>query len=190
MTGSSKNLWWGIAYGVLCGLLATGIILLVSRTPRGEAIELRPPPSPQPILVDVTGAVIQPGVYSLPYGSRVVDAIEAAGGLTDDALTRSLNLASILEDGQKVWVPQVTATPLPGTPPDVRASGVEILVNINTSSQSQLEELPEIGPVTALAIIAYRETNGPFLKIEDIQKVDGIGTVTFEKIKDLITVGE
>ena len=190
MTGSSKSLWWAIAYGVVCGLLAAGIILLGSRFPRGEAIQLRPPPSPQPILVDVTGAVVQPGVYSLPYGSRVFDAIEAAGGLTEAAVTKPLNLAAFLEDGQKVWVPQATATPIPGIPSAERASGVEVLVNINTASQNQLEELPEIGPVTAQRIIAYRETNGPFLKIEDIQKVEGIGQATFEKIKDLITVGE
>jgi competence protein ComEA len=67
---------------------------------------------------------------------------------------------------------------------------VEVLVNINTASQNQLEELPEIGPVTAQRIIAYRETNGPFLKIEDVQEVEGIGQAMFEKIKDLITVGE
>ena len=190
MTGNSKSLWWAIAYGVVCGLLAAGIILLVSRPPRGEAIQLRPPPSPQPILVDITGAVVQPGVYSLPYGSRVFDAIEAAGGLTEAAVTKPLNLAAFLEDGQKVWVPQATATPIPGIPSADRASGVEVLVNINTASQNQLEELPEIGPVTAQRIIAYREANGPFLKIEDIQKVEGIGQATFEKIKDLITVGE
>lgn len=190
MTYSSKSTWWGIAYGVVCGLLAAGIILLISRQPSGEAIELRPPPSPQPIMVDVSGAVLQPGVYTLPNGSRVIDAIEAAGGLTGEAVTKSLNMAAILEDGQQVWVPKITPTPIPGSSSTDRASGVEILVNINTASQSQLEELPEIGPVTAQRIIEYRENNGPFLKIEDIQKVDGIGTETFERIKDLITVGE
>src|SRR4030066_1289788 len=109
MTGSSKSLWWAIAYGVVCGLLAAGIILLVSRFPRGEAIQLRPPPSPQPILVDVTGAVVQPGVYSLPYGSRVFDAIEAAGGLTEAAVAQTLTQAAFLEDGQKGGGPQATA---------------------------------------------------------------------------------
>lgn len=190
MTGSSKSLWWAIAYGVACGLLAAGIILLVSRTPHGKAIALKPPPSPQPIMVDVSGAVNAPGVYSMPYGKRVMDAIEAAGGLTDDAVTRSLNLAAILEDGQHVWVPQVTATPDPDLPTSARAIDADILVNINTASQSELEELPEIGSVIAQRVIIYRETYGPFLKIEDIQNVDGIGPATFEKIKDLITVGE
>lgn len=190
MTGSSKNTWWAIAYGIVCGLLAAGIILLVSGRPRGKAIEIRPPPSPKPVMVDVGGAVSQPGVYSLPYGSRVIDAIEAAGGLTNEAMTKSLNMAAILADGQQVWVAQITPTPIPGTSIGDRSNVVEILVNINTASLSQLEELPDIGPKTAQRIIDYREANGLFLKIEDIQKVEGIGPVTFEKIKDLITVGD
>lgn len=190
MNGSSKSIWWAIAYGVVCGLLAAAIILLVSRSPHVQAIQLRPPPSPHPVVVDVSGAVKQPGVYSLPNGSRVVDAIGAAGGLTDFAITKSLNMAAILMDGEKVWVPQVTATPVPGVPSADRSSGLDILVNINTASQSELEALPEIGPVTAQRIIAYREANGPFLKIDDIQNVEGIGPATYEKIEDLITVGE
>jgi competence protein ComEA len=101
-------------------------------------------------------------------------------------------MAAILEDGQKVWVPLATATPLPGVPAPERAVGIEvgILVNINMASQSQLEELPGIGEVIAGRIVAYRESNGPFMKIEDITKVEGIGEVKFEGIKDLITVGE
>lgn len=190
MTGSSKNNLWLLAYGVVFGLLAAGIILLVSRTPRGEATILRPPPSPQPIIVDVSGAVLQPGVYSLPFGSRVIDAIEAAGGLAENAVTKSLNLAAKLSDGEKVLVPQISATSLPGFSMPDRAGAVEILVNVNVASKSQLEELPEIGSVYAQRIIDYRELNGPFLKIEDIQKVEGIGEATFESIKDLITVGE
>jgi competence protein ComEA len=141
-------------------------------------------------MVDVSGAVNQTGVYALPYGSRVLDAIEAAGGLSAGAVTQSLNMAAILEDGQKVWVPQATATPLPGNPAPERSGGVEILVNINLASQSQLEELPGIGEVIAGRIIDYRESNGPYLKVEDIMKVEGIGEVKFAGIKDLITVGE
>lgn len=189
MTGRT-NLGWAIAYGAVCGLLAAGIILLVARSPHGEAVELRPPPSPQPVMVDISGAVNQMGVYALPYGSRVMDAIEAAGGLSAGAVTQSLNMAAILEDGQKVWVPQATATPQPGLPLPERAVGIDILVNINLASQSQLEELPGIGEVIARRIIAYRESNGPFMKIEDITKVEGIGEVKFAGIKDLITVGE
>lgn len=190
MSGSSKSWWWAIAYGVACGLLAAGIVLLTGRLPRGQAVPLQAPPDPAPLLVDVAGAVGQPGVYTLPAGSRVIDAIRAAGGLAEMAVTTSLNLAAVLEDGQQVWVPQAAATSIPGLAVEQRASGVEILVNINLASQSQLEELPEIGQVIAQRIIAYREANGPFLKIEDIQDVEGIGTATFEMIKELITVGE
>lgn len=189
MIGNQKSWWWGITYGVVCGLLATGIILLVSRTRGGEAITLRLPPSPAPIVVDIRGAVAQPGIYSLPHGSRIFNAIEAAGGLIEAADTQSMNMAAYVEDGQKVWVPS-TLEPTSESPTSDRAQSIEILVNINTASQSQLEGLPEIGTVKAQSIIAYRETYGPFLKIEDIQKVEGIGEVIFLKIKDLITVGD
>lgn len=190
MAGSSKSLWLAIAYGVICGLLGAGIILLVSLPPRGQAIQLLPPPSPAPLVVDVSGAVTQPGVYSLPAGSRVADAILAAGGVTDAASTGSLNMAALLEDGQQVRVPETIDTTGLGEPTVSRAGSGTILVNINTASQSQLEELPEIGPVTAQRIIEYREQTSPFLKIEDIQNVEGIGPETFEQIEDLITVGE
>jgi competence protein ComEA len=190
MTGSTKTIWWAIAYGVVCGLLATGILFLVVNSPRGEAIQLRPPPTPLPILVDVSGAVKQPGVVSLAYGSRVMDAIEAAGGLQAGAVTQSLNMAAILEDGQKVWVPQATPTPAPGITLPERSGGIEILLNINLASLNQLDELPGIGTVIAQRIIDYREEHGPFLKIEDIENVDGIGPSKYEAIKDFITVGE
>ncbi len=190
MAGNSRSVWLAIAYGVVCGLLGAGIILLVSLPPRGQAVQLSPPPSPQPLVIDVSGAVAQPGVYTLPAGSRVTDAIQVAGGVTEKASTGSLNMAALLEDGQQVRVPEIRTTPGLDESIGSRSSGGIILVNINTASQSQLEELPEIGPVTAQKIIAYRDQMGPFLKIEDIQNVEGIGSETFKKIEALITVGE
>lgn len=186
-----KNLW-GIAFGVLVGLLATGLILFASRAPGGEPVELLPPPTPLPLLVHVSGAVAAPGVYSLPPGSRVRDAVDAAGGILTDADETQVNLAAFLEDGQKVHIPAQAAES--EALPDTRSEGevplAGSLVNLNTASQVELESLPGIGPCLAQAIIAYREANGPFTSLEGIQAVEGIGPATYEEIKDLITLGE
>jgi competence protein ComEA len=132
--------------------------------------------------------VNQAGLYALPAGSRVNDAIQAAGGFTADANTGILNLAEILEDGEKI---DVSALALPlvigGETRSVNPSLT--LVDINTDTLEQLDTLPGIGPITAQSIIDYRNANGPFARIEDIQDVSGIGPATFDKIKDLITVG-
>jgi competence protein ComEA len=194
--------WWSIAFGVACGLLAAGLLLLTSSPPRGKAIQLSPPPPASPLAVHVTGAVSRPGVYLFPQGSRVEEALEAAGGLSPEADAQLLNLAAPLHDGERLWVPikvqQAAGAPADtGNPPGYftveggntpQASSGRI--NLNTATQAELESLPNIGPVTAEKIIAYRQANGYFSQIEDIQLVSGIGPVTFEKIKDLISVGE
>ncbi len=195
-----KN-WWGLVLGVVCGLLGAGAIWLASSPPRGNPIQLLPPPTPAPIQVYVTGEVVEPGVYALPVDSRVQDAIQAAGGFTDDANAEMLNLASALQDGDRVQVAStIQAQEASGTGSDLgspaNATGQQPasvpgrMVNINTASQDELETLSGIGPVTAQKIIDYREANGFFIGIEDIQKVSGIGPVTFEKFKDQITVGD
>jgi len=189
---------WALALGVICGLLGAGIILLVSQPPGGSAITLLPPPSPVPLVVYVSGAVARPDIYTMPVGSRLRDAIQAAGGLSSQADPQNLNLATFLEDGMKIQVAQIVKTPIvPGAmtgTSNSSATGLSqgvasSLVNINTASQQELDTLAGIGPALAQRIIAYRTAKGPFTKIEDIQNVSGIGAVTFEKIKDLITVG-
>jgi len=194
-----KN-WWWVALGVVFGLLGAGGIWLASSPPRGVPIQLNPPPTPAPIQVHVSGAVVEPGVYDLPVESRVQDAVQAAGGFAEDANQSALNLAALLEDGFQVWVPAVKqAQTTSGTGDTAGVADPDLdqpasqdsaqIVNINTANQEELETLSGIGPVTAQKIIDYRETNGLFVGIEDIQKVSGIGPVTFEKIKDLISVG-
>ncbi len=190
-----KSIWMA-AVSILVGLLAAGLLELTSRPPRGAAIQLLPPPTPPPIRVHVSGAVAHPGVVALPPGSRVEDAIQAAGGLSDQARADDLNLAALLQDGEKIYVAS-----RPGTAPAQgnQASPLNIsnrqatdaatlLININTATSEELEQLPGIGPATAAKIIAYREENGVFQAIEEIQNVSGIGPVTFEKIKPYITV--
>jgi len=183
-----------MAAGILFGLFVALLIWVVSRNPRGQAVTLRPVPTEKPIVVHVTGAVPRPGVYALAQGSRVQDAISAAGGFLADAEKGGINLARALEDGEQLDIPYAAgASPVIGTeiPPlglTVPASSAE-LININTASQSELETLPGIGRSTAQKIIQYREQNGPFVNAEDIVNVSGIGPGTYERIKDLITVG-
>lgn len=183
---------WLVLLGVVGGLLGAGLLFLVSRPPVGQAIQLLPPPTRLPLVVYVTGAVMAPDVYTLSPGSRVADAIRAAGGLTDEADPQVLNLAQVVTDGLRIQVPtlvkasQETLVEVP-----VRAiTPVHTLININTANQAELESLPEIGPHLAQEIILYREANGPFESIDQIMDVSGVGTVTFETIRDLITVEE
>ena len=179
-----------LASGILFGLFLAALVWVVARNPSGEAVILRPAPTEKPVIVYITGAVPRPGVYALPKNARVQDAISAAGGFLAEAEKSQINLAAILEDGEKLDIPFLEgASPVLATPvPDVVASTTE-LINLNTASGAELEALPGIGPTTAQKIIEFREQNGPFLNAEDIINVSGIGPGTYERIKDLITVG-
>ena len=149
------------------------------------------------IVVDVAGAVNYPGVFSLPDGSRVNDAVEKAGGLADGADTMGVNLAARLSDGDKVYIPRsgedtkpagVITSSVSGTTQTSAGDTGGALVNINTANSEQLQALSGVGPVIAQKIIDYRESSGGFKKVEDIMKVSGIGTKTFQKFKDKISV--
>jgi competence protein ComEA len=145
-------------------------------------------------MVDVRGAVVKPGLYSLPKGSRAQDALAAAGGMTADANVDRVNLAKLLTDGDQVLVPTRTAQAF--TTPAV-ASGTSVAagptstpgkININTATVEDLDKLPGIGPALAQRIVDYRKAYGPFKKIDDLKNVTGIGDKLFEQIKNLITV--
>jgi competence protein ComEA len=181
-----------VVSGILFGLFIAAVIWLVSRNPSGEAVTLRPVPTEQPIVVHITGAVPRPGVYAMPKGARVQDVISAAGGFLAEADKGLINLARPLEDGEMLDIPYADGfSPVIPTPvQSVIASGSETdLININTASSIELETLPGIGSTTAGKIITYRQEHGPFISIEDIINVSGIGPGTYERIKDLITVG-
>lgn len=167
------------------------LVFYLARRPRTDSFDIVPPPmpatpSPQPLQVDVKGAVARPDVYTLSPGSIVRDAISAAGGTTKDADLSLLNQAAALADGMAITVPRQGETPPPlvhsqptmGTPESGAA------VNINAASQEGLESLPGIGPVLAQRVIESR----PYHAIEDILRVSGIGPSGFEKMKSLITV--
>ena len=158
---------------LLAAVLAGGLALAERRSLPERPLEISPP-EPLEVTVYITGEVRNPGLYSLPYGSRVKDAVEAAGGFTNEAYVEGLNLAARLRDGQHI--------------PVYSRNEVPQKVNINTADKWLLEALPGIGPTTARRIVEYREEHGPFGQIEDIKKVRGIGEGTFEKIKDKITI--
>lgn len=153
---------------------------------------LLPTPTPAPMRVHVSGAVRQPAVYELAPGSIVQDAVDAAGGPAADADLDCINLALELRDQQQVYVPRRgemgPPPPVSGGEPD-SGGPAGALININTATTAELETLPRIGPTMAQRIVEYREANGPFATIEDIQDVPGIGPATFEGLKDLIAVG-
>ncbi len=143
------------------------------------------------LIVDVRGAVNQPGVYTLPVGSRVQDALLRAGSVTSHADTRALNLARKVNDGEQIYVPAAgEATPIPptpakGAPTATRAPAGKI--NINTATIAELDTLPGIGPSLAQRIVDYRTQNGDFKTIEELKQVRGIGDALFEQVKDLVT---
>lgn len=144
-------------------------------------------PTPQAMfVVHVAGMVQSPGVYELPDGSRVRDAIEAAGGALSDADLDALNLAELLADGVKIFVPKKGEAPA-----DVSEQGSEQpqgKVNINSATKEQLEALPGVGPVLAERIIAYRKSKGRFTSLRQLMEVEGIGTKKYEALKSLLTV--
>lgn len=157
------------------------------------------------IVIYVAGAVKNEGIYELDENSRIADCIEKAGGLTDEANIKDINLAYVLEDGMKVYIPKnseinevkdETSTYVSkenggtntGTTTSKNTSVKSNKININTATQTELETLPGIGPSTAQKIINYRKENGKFGSIEDIKKVSGIGDSKYSKIKDYITI--
>jgi competence protein ComEA len=181
-------LWLGVLGGVVyyLGRPAEAPFTIV---PPPATFTPAPSPTPRPLRVDVTGAVMHPDVYVLPPDSIVRDAVRAAGGPTEDADLSQVNQATPLHDGMQVYVPRrgetVRAAPTAPSPRSAPTSqpAPASRVNINTASAEELETLPGIGPVMAQRIIAGR----PYASVEEILRVPGLGPATFEKIKNLIT---
>ena len=192
--------WQNVLIGFLGGLLIGGVILLFFLPQRGEPIQLvtATPESaaltsttPSTVQVHVTGAVKNPGVYVLLENARNIDAIAAAGGATSEADLERINLSEFIRDGQRVYVPY-KGDPISTSERSSTISQsptVPTLVNINTADADALMSLPGIGEVKAAAIIAYRETYGPFTSIEALLNVKGIGQSTLEGLREHITLG-
>ncbi len=148
------------------------------------------------IVIHITGAICNEGIYELEENSRIVDAVKIAGGLKEEADLKQINLAYVLEDGMKINIPSKNESRNEASNNTENYTTKENLnssnnaktskVNINSATQTELETLPGIGPSTALKIINYRKEKGKFNKIEDIKNVNGIGESKFNKIKEFI----
>ena len=168
--------------------------------PTPEVVESNASPSgvansdpEEDLRVYVSGAVQNPGVYRLQPGHRLADALFAAGGATSEANLDAVNLALRVKDEEQYHIPRVGETPPPkASPAGVSGTTLEAfcggLMDLNTASTSQLGTLPGIGPVRAKDIVDYREQNGPFVLVEEITEISGIGPATFENIRELVAV--
>ena len=190
--------WWhDLAYSDIQkrALLIMGVGLLVLSSFvvfRGSSKEVIAAPlipievSIPEVTVDVAGAVNNPGVYSLPAQSRVIDALRAAGNSVTGSDLSDLNLARVVKDGEQIYVNPTVRT----------VNGKRIIkkviprgpININRASAKEFDSLVGIGPVIARRIVEYRRVNGPFMAIEDLEKVSGIGSAKFEELKSKISV--
>lgn len=187
--------WRTILISTLIGCALTSVLFIIARQPQGTPIALRPAPTQSPLIIHITGCVASPGVYELPLRSRVQDAVLKAGGSTDCADLEAVNLSALINDGQKINIPNVK-TPLPSDSstgeknlsiPQTDPSSSS-LVNINSATLAALQTLPGIGEVKAQAILAYRDEHGTFSTLEDLLNVPGIGEKTLDQIKDYITL--
>ena len=176
------------ALAVIAVVILLGSVVLVvqgNSTPQASA-EIIPMTIAEPeIFVDVTGAVNNPGVYTLTGKSRVIDAIKAAGDSAPGADLSTINLARVLNDGEQIYVDSTI----------INSTGVRVSkklpsgpININRATARQLDALDGIGPVIAARIVEYRKVNGSFLSVDDLQKVSGIGAAKFAQIKAKVRI--
>jgi len=176
-------------------LILAGLVIVISgfwvTTGKSEAVVEPVPISIEAplVTVDVAGAVLTPGVYALPSDSRVIDAIAAAGNSLSGTDLSDLNLARIIRDGEQIYVSPTEKTKIPaGRKFATKKATVTGPLNINRATAKQFEALDGIGPVLAKRIVAYRSANGPFITLEDLDKVSGIGPAKFAQFKSQITV--
>ena len=140
------------------------------------------------ITIDVKGAVKSPGIYDLPVGSRINDAVQKAGGLTENADSKSLNLAQKISDEALVYVPTKEETANQDSHSNDSNTKENKKVNLNKASLEELKQVKGLGGKRAQDIIDHRETNGKFKSVDDLKKVSGIGAKTVEKLKEYVTV--
>ncbi len=174
------------------GVVAVLAFFLIERLLPGE-ITIGPGTGGQ-IVVEIDGAVAAPGVVTLPAGSRLIDAIDGAGGLLESADTTTLNLAGRIGDGEQITIPSARVQepfldPDPESTPSTSALDTAGLIDINTAGLSELDQLPGIGPIIAQRIIDYREIHGPFETVDQLVEVEGVSQNMVERFRHLVTTG-
>ena len=182
-------------------VVAVGIslLLLLSAQARPTADVLRATPQPSAsesveqsfLVIDVQGEVKEPGLYQLPLGARVGDAIKAAGGVRKGSETSSVNLARFLEDGEQIYVAGNIHNEIlesAGGAGMSRGAGIGGKLNLNRATVNELDGLPGVGPVLAKRIVEYRNSNGNFSSIDELQKVSGIGPAKYGELQNFVTV--
>jgi len=192
----------GVGVAVVAGILHSGggLETVAAATPSGgSAITPAPTTPPPSVIVHVLGQVTAPGVYELPPGSRIIDAVGAAAGFAAAADQGALNLAAPLSDGEQIYVPKpgeqpppaastgAGAAPAPQSGGGAAAAGAK--VDLNTATLEQLETLPRVGPALGQRILDWRAQNGRFATVDDLKNVTGIGDKTFADLKDLVSAG-
>jgi competence protein ComEA len=180
-----------VAAGTLAIVLVlAGKLLAGGSTHRARAFPLpraAPPAPPPQLVVDVAGAVRRPGLYRLPQGSRIADALSRAGGATAKGAIDAVNLAAPLVDGEQVLIPlRVARGGAAAAPPSASPAASSGPVSLSTATVEQLDALPGIGPVTAQKIVDYRTAHGPFRSVDDLDAVPGIGPSRVEQLRGLV----
>jgi competence protein ComEA len=172
---------------LICVLVA-GVVGLIVVTwldgSSGNEIDLRVILD-EPIVVAIDGAVATPGVYTLPAHARLNDVVDAAGGFLQDADVTGFNMAARVGDGESIVVPTIAPVS-----PGETASPTTYLINLNTASAAELDQLPGIGEVLAARIVDWRGTFGPFTSVDQLAEVEGISENLVEELRPLVTVGE
>lgn len=175
-----------IAVGILRGAGGGAEILPAGPAPAGTSSAASAPAGGEPVVfVHVAGAVRAPGLYTLPAGARVADAIAAAEGFADGADTGVVNLARVVDDGEQVLVPVQGAAPPPSAAAGEPAGAA---IDLNTADADQLDTLPGIGPALAARILAWRSENGRFRSVEDLLAVPGIGEKLVAGLRERVRV--
>lgn len=191
---AAVGVWWDRPQAEPVAALPAVVVPEAVDPGPGSTVTPGPAPAPAVLVVSVSGRVARPGLVELPEGSRVADALEAAGGALPDTDLSALNLARRLTDGEQVAVgvpaaPDAAGGPVGATPPDGgEAAPTGGPVDLNIATEADLDALPGVGPVTAQRILDWRAANGRFTRVEQLREVEGIGERRFAQLRELVVV--